>query len=273
MSSYPIIFGGGLDPDASRYFQKAGVTNSTAKTQLNNFVKGVKRLGLWNSMVCWPLRSSQNAGTGTTAYSLGGLGTYNGSLVNGPTWGPNGIQSGGASFSARIDISTTIKNIIGSGATIYGVCSNDSDDNYKIILVVNDAVGNPCYPSVLINQESFTGVIPVVTRNSTRYFQSNRGGAFSSGFSSVAGVIRTTSQANFRNGTLIANETGLNAMNPDAVIMPLDTAVIAGRGNGTITSGVICPFVFLSTQIFTDSQISELNALYKTTLGLGLGLP
>jgi hypothetical protein len=224
-------------------------------------------------MVCWPLRSSQNAGTGTTAYSLGGVGTYNGSLVNGPTWGPNGVQSGGAALSARIDIPTTIKNIIGSGATIYGACSNDSEDNYQMLAVANDALGNPTYPSLNINQVSSPGVIPFVTRNSTRYFQDNRGGGFSSGFSSAAGVIRTTSQANFKNGTLIANETGLNAMNPDAQVNPVDRAVIAARGNGTITSGVICPFVFLSTQIFTDSQIFELNALYKTTLGIGLGLP
>jgi hypothetical protein len=43
-------------------------------------------------MVCWPLRSAQNAGTGSTAYSLGGLGTYNGTLVNGPTWGADGLS-------------------------------------------------------------------------------------------------------------------------------------------------------------------------------------
>ena len=80
-----------FDSDAAAFFATAGVTDATAKTQINSFVKGIKDLGLYNNMVCWPLRSSQNAGTGTTAYSLGGLGTYNGTLTNGPTWGGDGI--------------------------------------------------------------------------------------------------------------------------------------------------------------------------------------
>ena len=81
----------GYDADAVAYFERAGVTDATAKGQINAFVKGVKDLGLYNNMVSWPLRSAQNAGTGTTAYSLGGLGTFNGTLTNGPTWGADGV--------------------------------------------------------------------------------------------------------------------------------------------------------------------------------------
>jgi hypothetical protein len=77
-----------FDADARAYINTSGATDRAA---INHFVKAVKRLGLWSSMVCWPLRSSQNAGTGSTAYSLGGLGTYNGTLINGPTWGADGI--------------------------------------------------------------------------------------------------------------------------------------------------------------------------------------
>lgn len=81
-----------LDPDALRYFNRASITDPTAKQQIIDFVKGAKALGLWNNMVCWPLRSGQNRGTGTIAYSLGGLGIYNGTLTNGPTWGSTGIS-------------------------------------------------------------------------------------------------------------------------------------------------------------------------------------
>ena len=76
------------DPDALAYVQESGATDID---NINSFVVGVKALGLWDSMVCWPLRSAQNAGTGATAYSLGGFGTYNGTLVNGPTWGADGV--------------------------------------------------------------------------------------------------------------------------------------------------------------------------------------
>jgi hypothetical protein len=81
----------GFDADAAAYFDRAGVTDATAKSQINAFVKGIKDLGLWSSIVSWPLRSSQNAGTGTTAYSLGGLATYNGTLLNSPTRVEDGI--------------------------------------------------------------------------------------------------------------------------------------------------------------------------------------
>jgi hypothetical protein len=37
------------------------------------------------------MRSIHNAGTGSTVYSLGGLGIYNGSLVNSPVWSNKGI--------------------------------------------------------------------------------------------------------------------------------------------------------------------------------------
>jgi hypothetical protein len=78
----------GYDADATAFAAASGATDVS---NLSAFVKGVKELGLWSNMVCWPLRSSQNAGTGTTAYSLGGLGVYNGTLTNGPTWGADGI--------------------------------------------------------------------------------------------------------------------------------------------------------------------------------------
>ena len=71
-----------FDPDASAYFATAGITDATTKTQINLFVKGVKDLGLWSSIVSWPLRTSQNAESGTTAYSLGGLGTFNGTMTS-----------------------------------------------------------------------------------------------------------------------------------------------------------------------------------------------
>jgi hypothetical protein len=85
----------GFDADAAAYFDRAGVTDATAKAQINAFVKGVKDLGLWSNIVSWPLRSAQNKGSGTTAYSLGGLGTFDGTLTNGPTWGTDGITFDG----------------------------------------------------------------------------------------------------------------------------------------------------------------------------------
>lgn len=86
----------GLDRDTIAYANriKVGsgkVLDNNAIKQINKFVVGIKRMGLWNSMVCWPMRSIHNAGTGSTVYSLGGLGVYNGTMVNSPTWNSKGI--------------------------------------------------------------------------------------------------------------------------------------------------------------------------------------
>lgn len=254
----------------------SGTLTVNPRQQLITFIKGLKDLGIWNNSICWPLRSSQNAGTGTTAYSLGGLGIYNGTLTNGPTWGVAGVQSGGAAGnnSARIVISTNLKQFINVGATIFGCLSNSGDDNYTMFQLADSDDGNPTYPTLLVNQTSVTGVVPSCTRNGIRtFFPTNRGGAFPSGFSTVAGVYRATSQANFRNGVLIANETGLDLINPDSQVTA-NIATIASRGNGPITGGgSICPISFITSQPLTDSQVTSLNSLYKSTLGVGLNLP
>ena len=87
-SQYSLGFN---DQDADSYFQRASVNDVLGRAEVCWFVRGIKALGLWQNMVSWPLRSYQNAGTGSTAYSLGGLGTFNGTLVNSPTWGLSGI--------------------------------------------------------------------------------------------------------------------------------------------------------------------------------------
>jgi hypothetical protein len=92
------------DSDALSFCTSASITSLADKTRINQFVVRLKALGLWTNNVYWPLRSGQNAGTGNTVYSLGGLGTYNGTLNNSPTWVTDGID-----FSAaNSDMSTTI---------------------------------------------------------------------------------------------------------------------------------------------------------------------
>lgn len=59
--------------------------------QINKFVVGVKKLGIWQNIICWPMRSVHNAGKGSTVYSLGGLGTFNGVLTNQVSWGNEGL--------------------------------------------------------------------------------------------------------------------------------------------------------------------------------------
>lgn len=103
----------GLDRDTISYANRIKVgsgtvlSNSSIK-QINKFVVGIKRMGLWNSMICWPMRSIHNAGTGSTVYSLGGLGVYNGTMVNSPSWGANGVSFLASPSQNAITIQKTV---------------------------------------------------------------------------------------------------------------------------------------------------------------------
>ena len=79
------------DADADRYFQRASVNNVLGRFEVCLFVRGMKTLGLWQNMVSWPMRSYQNIGTGSTVYSLGGLGTFDGTLFNSAAWSNQSI--------------------------------------------------------------------------------------------------------------------------------------------------------------------------------------
>lgn len=99
----PVTIGGtrnpvtimGLDPEAELYFARAGVTDPTARIQINNCITQLKAHGFYSSLTgFWIGRSAYNAGTGTTVYDLTSN-TLNGTMVNGPSWSHDGIVFSG----------------------------------------------------------------------------------------------------------------------------------------------------------------------------------
>lgn len=71
-----------MDRDVVAYATKGGTERPSriGLDRLNQFVRGIKRLGLWKNMVCWPGRSTVRSRTDLTAHSLGGLGPADGTL-------------------------------------------------------------------------------------------------------------------------------------------------------------------------------------------------
>ena len=252
-----------LDADAAAYIARSGATDRTA---INAFVRGVKALGLWNNMVCWPLRSSQNAGFGSTAYSLGGLGTFDGTLVN---------------FS--------------SGAwTADGITFDGTDDRIANASLADNAQGTlfvSAYTDTL-----YTGLFEAriasfdsgIEIGATRVSANLGIEAFylSSPFSGVGRNVAAASpvlsrwfsaQAVFINASAI-NRYIDGADKQSAVITATyssKTGFSLGRrtgGNQLFWNGQIS-FGAYSTATLSDAQVAALNTLYKSTLGTGLGLP
>ena len=253
----------GYDADAAAYFERAGVTDATAKGQINAFVKGVKDLGLWSSIVSWPLRSSQNAGTGLTAYSLGGLGTFDGTLSSpsGPTWGADGVI-----FDGTNDYISLPSNSFGTGnsaTSIWAFSKNNSIASRQVVL----SGGNQNSAT-----NSFTLEHPDTGVSVTGLMA----------FTELTGKVTPATLA--WKSVLIGNTTfGFFGYNGGAVSQTtLANAINKLGGNNAIGrmdnpaqnyfNGVVGAVIRIDATP-TTSLNSSIHDLYKTTLGTGLGLP
>jgi hypothetical protein len=256
----------GYDADAVAYFDRAGVTDNTAKVQINGFVMGMKDLGLYNNMVCWPLRSAQNAGTGTTAYSLGGAGIFNGTLTNGPAWGTDGIVFSSTSHEITLPDNASIYNLR-TGFAVYNPSS--SAGNQRLIEIQDNIAVSGWYSLFRFDGGATeNGVKYLITRNSLNSQNVPNSETVSlNSFRSSAFTANDTSDNVFRDGSLVSGgaRTGLLAINP--------TGARNLRQLFANTPSMIGSFGLLSTSTLTNANITSLHTLYKTTLGTGLGLP
>jgi len=232
---------------------------SDSRRLISDFVRGIKGLGLWNSMVCWPLRSSQNAGGGTTAFSLGGLGQFNGTLVNAPTWGSDGINC--ATTSQRLTFGPAVNIQSYGGFTIFGtqIHRNLSSSSDLSLLTRNDGL----WPESTYQAVSQVTTLIRIGTSPSRHVTATRSGTEQNLFHSY-------------HATVDSNESGFltyNKTSPVAFGSPATTGVPP-----TIdwTLNWSCTGVYAMHGVmrrYTQGQQAQLYDLYRQTLGLGLGLP
>jgi hypothetical protein len=245
------------DLDAVAYIGKVGITDVVAQNAINDFVLAMKALNYYSSMVVWLFRSSQNKGSGTTAYSLGGLGAFDGTLTNGPTWSADGIV-----FDGNNDFITLPDNSFSSG---------NSAESFLAFFKPSGGSG-----SVILGQGEVAGA-------STNYYHL-KAGATGNDLATMAftDVIIEASDTSFKslfqgntslgfkgkNGGTVTSFALNNVLNKTAKNCRIGAfPLFGGYFNGTI-SAVIKINATPSTQLNLD-----VYTLYKTTLGAGLGLP
>jgi hypothetical protein len=218
-----------------------------------DFAQGIDRLGLWNSMVCWPLRASQNAGSGTTAFSLGGLGQFNGTLVNAPTWGSDGMlfaknATNWMSFPER----TLSYPFCYSAAVINGAIADASPVLYK---------SAPLGLAISLNRlELVMAINSVAITLNTTYAPWNTPNQAVLMNSRVTG---NTSMFVSANG---GSETAQTPTSQRYDLAPVDR-LSGARGLETTRIA----FALLTSGASVPN--AALYALYRQTLGLGLNLP
>jgi hypothetical protein len=244
--------------DVQGYLNVCNISAATPRQQIRDFAKGVNDLGLWNSMVCWPLRSSQNYGSGTTAFSLGGLGAYNGTLVDGPTWGASGIAFDG---SKLMTTSGLVHNPSTTSSSLVAVVSSSEVANVVVIVEMNNVAAT----GVRIRRDDSRYGISAVNNASGQVVTSISGSATANVFAFTAGSFSPSQQFGVANGTQSSVAT-TTLGNANTVSFQLGLAAANFSGTNAFAA------YFASTAL-TFAQTQSIRDLYKSTLGTGLSLP
>ena len=216
-------------------------------------------------MVCWPLRSSQNYGSGTTAFSLGGLGTYNGTLTDGPVWTADGLAFDGVNDKMQITQFIDARRLT-IMSFVLGVSTAGVYDCY--FGLTGAAAGN-----MLINVSSTGGrglgvaqpgfnLVNAATSNGTgSYCVTYVGNA-----STLAFAARTIGGVNASIGGTLNNLSNVSSI----------LTVGFSKDNSEVAGAFLqhtCSMPLVINGQLSDAQQNQIYTTYKETLGQGLGLP
>lgn len=246
------------DLDAVAYIGKVGITDVVAQNAINDFVLGMKALNYYTSMAVWLFRSNQNKGTGTIAYSLGGLGSFDGTLTNGPTWGTDGIV-----FDGSNDFITLPDNTFSSGNSAESFLGflKPSGGSGGVIIGQGDPSGTPTVNYYHLkagatgNDQATMAFTDTTIAASDTSWKSLFQGNTTLGFRGKNGGAVTSFALNN-----VLNKTGKNCR------------IGAFPAFGGYFNGIISAVIKINATPSTQLN-SDIYNLYKNTLGQGLGLP
>lgn len=242
-----------IDVDAKAYANnivKAGGRIPSDIGSVSDFIRRLKQNNLWNNVICWPLRANQNAGTGSVAYSLGRLGTYNGTLINSPIWTPNGIVStAGQSQSIQTNSMPVESNVFYYAVVI----SNVSGWTVGVPMVAGSNAINAC-------GLAFLNTLFRVRKNSSPEPDSSAVNGWNAGHAQ----IKSGSQNCGINGS-VSNSASNSLTLSGTMTYVMAQDMVTGTGNSTQAFSLMI--------INQDINPLVIHNIYKSTLGKGLGLP
>ena len=251
-----------LDRDTKAYLKRMAVDGIKTPADIysvNDFVVGLKDLNLWGNIICWPSRANQNAGIGTTVYSLGKL-ICNGTMVNSPTWQANGIVF----TNTNQEVTRSGFDTPASPMSFGSVASKS--------------------PTSAVMRTIMLGTYP--QRYSNGDYQNSRGFDVRNNLNSNF-LTWTPSLSNSFIFKLVSMESNLiaNGYANGQSISPSSTGATVGWDDTTGVSTklfavgnandatIIYAFVYIFTRNISASEQLNFYNLYKVTAGKGLGLP
>ena len=251
--------------DTQAYLNTCNISAALPRQQIRDFAKGVDDLGLWESMVCWPLRSSQNYGSGLTAFSLGGLGRFDGTLTNGPDWDESGVTFADATNE---HISTALTPALdhcifaATQCTAEGVGVNVVAGTRPIVL------GSPQQGWSL--GQSWSGVFRLPIWADSTLDNVGPAAITNGSFVTLYGRLSLSTGTKLTGLTLNAgSETVVTGARTGTNL----TAITLGNQNtatNTSLGGALPFFAYFATSNLNNVALRD---IYKQTLGQGLNLP
>ena len=250
------------------YRQLNGLDNiaNVDAVDIDNFIIGLKDLGLWSDSYIWLLMSQYNVAAGVSLVGLNGN-TPNGTLVNSPIWSTSGMEFLNSS-DRRIDIPVTFT--FGDIFTIFASAKliNTTAANLSIL-----GVGNGRGGVIAVSSNGSTSL-----RNASWNVNASSPGAITSNAIVSTNNFTSTITANSSSSSHYANTTKVTTLNGDYRISNAATIPTIGANyiSGTTYSGEFngnIHIAFMLKRSITDSAQSSLYRLYKETVGKTLGLP
>ena len=249
-----------FDIDTKRYLNRVNtyrqlnglnVISNTDAVDIDNFVIGLKDLGLWNVSSLWLLKPNQNVGVGTLVVGSGGAGSYDGTLLNSITLSANGIQS-----TANTQHMLTNFPLVRALTTIASYKVNINPGGTRRI--ISSISGGSWFGMAAAGQggelNGSAGTVSLVFP-STNVIGTQTFDAVTFGASSIP----------YRNG---ANGSAGGIFYPTLA----DGNLTIFRTATTFIDATVS-FAMACLNNLSLSQLTSLNNLYKTTIGKGLGLP
>jgi hypothetical protein len=260
------------DLGAVGYIGINNITNVSQQNAINDFALGLKTLGIYSTSVFYPLRSSQSIASGTTAYSCGGLGTYNATISTTPTWGSNGISFSGGGTLRNDSLATVIRSAnaystilicsnAATGTINFGVLkgggSNQTGDNYTAFArQFNFFSQSQIYLTGGDNTRNFGSLS--FSSSGFQFFGSTRNGLSAPSTNTGSVILNGTTNSS------LSGTGNLPSTNPFS-----DNFYLFGAG----ATGNEFSFVMITTSALSSANMQSVRSLYISTLGIGLGLP
>lgn len=259
-ASFPAVasFPSNYDPEAVAYFAASGVTDPGQRLNISQFFTGIRGLNLWTAFYeGWSFRSTQNIGSGTSAVGL--KGRFTGTLTNAPTWGTGGITFG-----------TGASRYVAASILLYDAKVNTDMAFFNASNIATTAIatyGTGAAADLYIERSSTSSLAAIALGVGGGTLAATTAAAYQIGFSYPVGMVQASVKLAINGGaftttTPFGGDTNLTNGS-------LRIGVLAGGNSVGSTQSAYLKF----SRILTTTEHAAVYALYKVTIGQGLGLP